>query len=73
MPGLLTMRFGGEKDARFRLRMRLGEADNEGVSDLIGVRSAAGSYLKFHPTIVVCANTSMRWRLSRENGQRDGS
>jgi len=39
------MRFGGEKDARFRLRMRLGEADNEGVSDLIGVRSAAGSHV----------------------------
>ena len=41
MRGLLTTRFCGEKDARFRLRTRLSEADDEGVSDVIGVRGAA--------------------------------
>ena len=41
MRGLLpSTRFCGEKDTRLRLRMRLGEAVDEGVSDLIGVRGA---------------------------------
>ena len=41
MRGLSTTRFCGEKDARFRLRTRLSEADDEGVCDVIGVRGAA--------------------------------
>jgi hypothetical protein len=41
MHGLLATRFCGEKDARFRLRMRLGEVDDEGLNDLSGVRGAA--------------------------------
>ena len=41
MRGLLTTRFGGDNEARFRRCTRPSEADDEGVSDVIGVRGAA--------------------------------